>query len=155
MEKYITLTKTIEAPRERVWQAWVDEKQVQQWWAPDGFTNPVCEVNATVGGKIYIVMQGGENMGPFSNMKAPMEGVFTEVTEPEKLVFTNAALNAEGNHVLDGVTTVTFEEADGQTMLTVHTGAKGTAPGVEQMLGGMQQGWEQQLDKLAAFVKNN
>jgi uncharacterized protein YndB with AHSA1/START domain len=152
MEKYITLTKTIDAPRERVWQAWVDQAQVAQWWAPQGFTNPICEVNATIGGELYIVMQAGENMGPMSGMKAPMKGVFIEVVEHEKLVFTNIALDDGGNHLLEGVTTVMFEDLDGKTKLTVHTGAAGTAPGVEQMLGGMEMGWNQQLDKLAAFV---
>jgi uncharacterized protein YndB with AHSA1/START domain len=155
MEKYITLTRTINASVEQVWKAWVDEKQVAQWWAPNGFTTPLCEVDAKVGGKLYIVMQGGADMGPFSNLKAPMKGIFTEVVENEKLVFTNIALDDKGNHLLEGVTTVTFEDVAGSTKLTVHTGAKGTMPGVEQMLGGMEQGWNEQLNKLVGFVKGN
>jgi len=150
MEKYITLTRTIDAPVARVWQAWVDKHQLQQWWAPNGFTNPVCEVDAKVGGELHIVMQAGDGMGPMSGMKAPMKGVFTEVIEYKKLVFTNVALDESDNHLLEGVTTVTFEEMGDQTKLTVHTGAAGTAPGVEQMLGGMEQGWNEQLDKLSA-----
>lgn len=153
MEKYITLTRTIAAPRERVWQAWIDPKQLKQWWAPKGFTNPVCEADARVGGELNIVMQAGENMGPMSGMKAPMKGIFTEVVENEKLVFQNFALDEQGNHLLEGMTTVTFEDADDGTKLTVHTGAAGTAPGVEQMLGGMEQGWSEQLDKLGEFVR--
>lgn len=152
MEKYITLTRTIAAPVGRVWQAWVDQTQVQKWWAPNGFTNPVCEVDATVGGKLSIVMQAGDNMGPMSGMKAPMKGTFTEVVENKKLVFTNAALNEQGDAVLEGTTTATFEDLGGNTKLTVHTAAAGEAPGVEQMLGGMEQGWNEQLDKLGAFL---
>jgi len=154
MEKYITLTKTINVPVARVWAAWTDEKQVAQWWAPRGFTNPTCEVDAKVGGKIYIVMQAGDTMGPMSGMKAPMEGVFSEVVPNQRLVFTNIALGEKGEHLLEGVTTVTFEDAgDGNsTKLTVHTGAAGTAPGVDQMLGGMEQGWTEQLDKLGEFA---
>ncbi len=155
MEKYITLTKIIDAPRERVWEAWTNPDQVAQWWAPNGFTNPVCEVDAKVGGQIYIVMQGGEDMGEWSGMKAPIKGEFTEVAQNEKLVFTNNALDQEENIVLEGVTTVTFEDADGGTKLTVHTGAKGTGPHVEDMLNGMPAGWEQQLEKLVEFIKNN
>lgn len=153
MEKYITLTREISAPRERVWQAWVNQDEVAQWWAPDGFTNPVCEVDARVGGQINIVMQAGEHMGEWSGVKAPMKGEFTEVSEPEKLVFTNMALDQEGNTVLEGVTTVTFEDMNGGTSLTVHTGAKGDAPGVEQMLDGMPTGWNQQLDKLKNLLE--
>lgn len=152
MEKYVTLTRVISAPQERVWQAWVDPAQVAQWWAPRGFTNPTCEVDAKVGGKIYIVMQAGETMGPMSGMKAPMKGTFTEVVPNEKLVFTNAALDESGNRLMEGTTTVTFEARGDETNLTVHTGAAGTAPNVEQMLGGMEQGWNEQLDKLAEFL---
>jgi uncharacterized protein YndB with AHSA1/START domain len=154
MEKYITLTKTITASRERVWEAWVNQDQVQQWWAPNGFTNPVCEVDARVGGELSIVMLAGDGMGSMSGMKAPMKGVFTEVVENEKLVFTNIALDDNGNHLLEGLTTVAFEDLEGNTKLTVHTGAGGTAPGVEQMLGGMETGWNQQLEKLSKFLNS-
>ena len=152
MEKYITLTRDIDAPAERVWRAWVDEVQVKQWWAPKGFTNPVCTVDARVGSELYIVMQAGDNMGPMSGMKTPMKGTFTEVEENKKLVFTNIALDDKGNHLLEGTTTATFEDMGGKTKLIVHTGAEGTAPGVEQMPGGMEQGWSEQLDKLVAFL---
>src|SRR5579863_4560191 len=138
MEKYITLERKIDAPVDRVWRAWVDQDQVKEWWAPKGFTNPTCEVDAKVGGELYIGMQAGEDMGPMSGRKAPMKGVFTEVEENKKLVFTNMALGEKGEHLLEGVTTVTFEDDGGKTKLTVHTGAAGTAPGVEQMLGGME-----------------
>jgi uncharacterized protein YndB with AHSA1/START domain len=155
MEKYITQTKIIHAPRKRVWEAWIDQTQLAKWWAPDGFTNPICEVNAKVGGELYILMQADDDMGAYSNMKAPMKGVFTEVIENEKLVFTNIALDENGNHLLEGVTTVTFEDEDDKTKLIVHTGAKGTTQGVEQMLNGMEPGWKQQLDKLDVFIENN
>lgn len=152
MEKYITLTRMIDAPVSRVWQAWTDEKEVQVWWAPKGFTCPACVVDAKVGGALYIMMQAGNDMGSFSGMKAPMKGTFTEVVPNEKLVFTNIALDEAGNHLLEGVTTVTFKDVDGKTELVVHTGAKGMVPQAEQMLGGMEMGWNQQLDKLMAFV---
>ncbi len=152
MEKYITLTRTISAPVDQAWQAWVDAAQMRQWWAPKGFTNPVCEVDAKVGGALRIVMQAGDTLGPMSGMKAPMSGVFTEVVKNEKLVFTNVALDDHGTHLLEGLTTVTFKGGPEETTLTVHTGAAGTAPGVEQMLGGMEQGWNEQLDKLEGFL---
>lgn len=152
MEKYITLEKVINAPVEKVWHAWVDEKELAKWWAPLGFTNPVCTVDARVGGELYIVMQAGPDMGPMSNMKAPMKGTFTEIVPNEKLVFTNVALGPNDEHLLEGVTTVTFADVgDGKTKLTVHTGAKGDAPGVDQMLAGMPIGWDQQLEKLVGM----
>ena len=82
--KELTLTRVFDAPRERVWDAWTDPKLLAQWWGPQGFTSPVCEVDARPGGALLIHMSG---MG----MLAPMTGIFKEVVKPERLVFTNNA----------------------------------------------------------------
>jgi uncharacterized protein YndB with AHSA1/START domain len=147
-----TITRTYDAPREKVWRAWTDPKQLQQWWAPNGFSCPTAEVDASVGGELYIVMQAGENMGSMSGMKAPMKGVFTEVVENEKLVFSNNAIDEAGKVLLSGVTSVTFEDMDGKTKMTVKTSAEGDAPGTDMMLAGMEQGWNEQSDKLGTFL---
>lgn len=151
--KEITITRTLEAPRERLWQAWTDPKQLAQWWAPKGFTNPTVEIDARVGGELYIVMLAGEGLGEMSGMKAPMRGTFTEVVEPERLVFTNNALDEGGNVLLSGETSVTFEEEDGRTKMTVRTSASGEQPGTDMMLAGMEQGWNEQSDKLVGFLQ--
>lgn len=153
MERKLTITRVFDAPLAKVWSAWTDEQKVAQWWAPDGFTNPVCTVDAKVGGELNIVMLAGDTMGAMSGMKAPMKGVFTEVVENQKLVFTTIALDEAGNHLLEGVTSVAFEDENGKTKLTIETSAAGTAPGVEQMLQGMEPGWNQQIAKLGAFVQ--
>jgi uncharacterized protein YndB with AHSA1/START domain len=153
IHKEITVSRIIHAPVARVWQAWTDEKQVRQWWSPKGFTTPVCEVDARVGGAINIVMLGGEGMGQFSGMKAPMQGVFTEVIENKKLAFKNVALDEQGHHLLEGMTTVMFSDEDGQTKVTVETGASGEGEMVPAMLAGMEQGWNEQMDKLVEFLK--
>jgi uncharacterized protein YndB with AHSA1/START domain len=151
-EKWITITRIIDTPRERLWQAWTDEKQVREWWAPNGFTNPVCEIDAKVGGKIKIVMLAGDTLGSMSGMKARVQGVFTEVIENEKLAFINQAIDEHGNVMLEGTTEVTFEDDSGKTKVTVKTGAKGLVPQAPMMLAGMEQGWNEQMDKLEKFV---
>ena len=151
-KKEITVVRTYDAPREKVWQAWTDPEQLREWWAPRGFTNPTVEIDAKVGGELYIVMQAGDNMGAMSGMKAPMKGVFSEVVAPEKLAFSNEALDESGNVILSGETSVTFEDVGGKTKMTVRTGAEGDGPNVEMMLGGMEQGWNEQCDKLAEFL---
>ena len=80
----VTITRLINAPRQRVWKAWTDSKLLVQWWGPRGFTNPICEVEAKAGGRILIHMSG-------FGMLAPMSGTFTEVVENKRLVFTNNA----------------------------------------------------------------
>jgi len=52
------ITREFDAPRELVWKACTEAKQVAQWWGPHGFTAPICEWEARPGNKIYVVMRG-------------------------------------------------------------------------------------------------
>jgi uncharacterized protein YndB with AHSA1/START domain len=99
-----------------------------------------------VGGSLRIVMHG-----PDGN-DYPMKGVFREVKPPERLVFYNIAIDNDGNHLLEGETTVMLEEERGKTKLTLHTYAKGLVPLAPQMLAGMEAGWSQSFDKLGEVV---
>jgi uncharacterized protein YndB with AHSA1/START domain len=98
-------------------------------------------------------MLAGEGLGQMSGMKAPMKGVFSEVTPPEKLVFSNNAIDESGKVLLSGVTSVMFEDVGGKTKMTVKTSAEGTAPMTDMMLAGMEQGWNEQSDKLGAYLQ--
>ncbi len=153
-KKELTLTRTFDVPRERLWQAWTDPKELAQWWSPNGFTTPTVELDAKVGGKLYIVMLAGERLGAMSGMRAPIRGEFTEVVLNERLVFTNNALDEAGNVLLTGETAVVFEEVDGRTKMTVTTYAEGDGGNTAMMLAGMEQGWNEQADKLVAFLQN-
>ncbi len=46
----VIITRIIDAPRERVWEAFTDPKQVVQWWGPNGFTTTIHEMDVQVGG---------------------------------------------------------------------------------------------------------
>jgi uncharacterized protein YndB with AHSA1/START domain len=146
--KELTLTRIFDAPRARVWKAWTDPKLVAKWWGPQGFTIPVCEIDARPGGALLIHMSG-------FGMLAPMSGVFREVVEPERLVFTNNAFFEVPpvTPVIEGITTVTFTEMGNKTKVTVHNAILKAAPGAAQALEGMEPGWNQQLDKLAEFLR--
>ncbi|MDR3571600.1 MAG: SRPBCC domain-containing protein [Candidatus Pacebacteria bacterium] len=152
MKKEIMIARTFDASRERVWKAWTDAKELAQWWGPSGVTIPISEVDLRVGGALYIVMLAGKEMGPLAGQKWPMKGVFKEIVELEKLVFSSDALDETGNVLLSGKTTVTFEDEGGKTKLTVIASATGDAPGTEFMLQGMKPGWNQQLDKLGKVL---
>jgi uncharacterized protein YndB with AHSA1/START domain len=80
------------------------------------------------------------------------QGIYSEVTPPERLVFTNDAVDKDGKPLLKGFTTVTFEDHGGKTKLTLQTRAEGLVDFAPQMLKGMDQGWSQSLDKLAVHV---
>ncbi len=81
-----------------------------------------------------------------------MPGVFSEVVAPERLVFTNNAVDKDGNNLLEGVTTVTFAEQGGKTTITLRTHAIGRVPIAKQMLAGMEVGGTQSIDKLGELV---
>ena len=153
-KKELTLTRTFDAPRDLVFKAWTDPEMVAQWWGPRGVTNPTCEWEARPGGNIHIVMLAGEELGPMKGQEWPMTGEFKEVEEPEKLVFTGNAI-IEGKEVLQHLCTVTFDEKDGKTQMTVHIVVTRTTPEAAGPLSGMEMGWNQQLDKLGEFLQKN
>jgi uncharacterized protein YndB with AHSA1/START domain len=82
----------------------------------------------------------------------PMKGVFHEIVPPERLVFTATAVDHQGRTLLSSHTVVTFADENGKTRLTVEAKAVGIAEVSAQMLGGMDQGWSQSLDRLAERV---
>ena len=146
-EGTVEIVRAFNAPRALVWQAWTESKMMAQWLGPKHFTNPVCEVDARPGGKLRIVMRG-----PDGN-EYPCAGVFREVVAPERLVFTNNAVDKDGKILLEGLTTVTFAEHGGKTTMTLKTHTVGRVPLAKQMLAGMKAGWSQSIDKLQELVE--
>jgi len=145
-EATVTLTRVYDAPRDLMWRAWTDPKHMAQWFGPRGFTSSVPELDVRVGGNLRIVMHG-----PDGN-DYPMKGVFREVVPPERLVFSNIAVDNDGNHLLEGETTVILEAQGAKTKLTLRTYAKGLVPMAPQMLAGTEAGWSQSLDKMEELV---
>ena len=110
----VTIKRTFNAPRAKVFQAWVDPKQMAQWFGPKGFVNPVCELDVRPGGKLKIHMRGPDGT------IYPCHGTFRECVESERLVFTSQAIDDDGTVLIEALNTVTFADAGGQTALTVH-----------------------------------
>jgi uncharacterized protein YndB with AHSA1/START domain len=106
----------------------------------------VPELDARVGGNLRVVMHG-----PDGN-DYPMKGTFRELKAPERLVFTNIAIDNDGNHLLEGETTVTLTEAGGKTTMTMKSHAVGLVPIAPQMLAGMEAGWTQSIDKMQEML---
>jgi uncharacterized protein YndB with AHSA1/START domain len=141
----LILTRVLDAPRALVFKAWTDPKHLAQWWGPNGFTNPVCEVDLRPGGALLIHMHG-------FGVTYPMKGTFHEIVEPERLVFTASAVDDAGTAYLEVLNTVTFAERDGKTTLTLTARVVKTGPGATDALAGMDEGWNQSLDRLATHV---
>src|SRR5882672_4194304 len=139
-EGTVEIVRVFDAPRALVWQAWTDPKMMAQWFGPRHFTSPIVELDVRVGGTLRIVMRG-----PDGN-EYPMKGVFREVKALERLVFTNIAVDKDGHHQLEGLTTVIFAENNGKCTLTLKSHAVGRVPIAKQMLAGMNAGWTQSID---------
>lgn len=142
----LAMTRVFDAPRSLVWEAWTQPEHLAVWWGPADFTNPVCKVDARQGGAIRIDMRAPDGT------IYPMAGTFTELDPPERLAFLAAPLDAKGAKLFETLTTVTFADQGGQTLLTVSVQVLSKTPEAEMHLAGMQAGWTQSLVRLAAFV---
>jgi len=145
-EQELVLIRVFDAPRKLVFKVWTDPKCVAVWWGPHHFTNPVCELDARPGGAIRIHMRAPDGT------VYPMTGVFNEVVEPERIVFTSAALDAAGNPMFEVLTTVIFAEQGGKTKQTMRARVIKMTPQAAPYIAGMEQGWTQSLERLTAYV---
>jgi uncharacterized protein YndB with AHSA1/START domain len=146
LERELVITRIFDAPRSLVFKAWTDPEHMAQWWGPKGFTAPICEMEARTGGALRILMRGPDGA------EHPMTGVIREIVEPERLVFTNVAMDGDGKRLLEGVTTVTFADQGGKTKLTLRTRMVGLVADAARNLEGMEVGWTQSIDRLEVHV---
>jgi uncharacterized protein YndB with AHSA1/START domain len=144
--RQIVIERIVDAPPALVFQCWTDPKHLAAWWAPHGFTNPVCELDPRIGGTWRIVMRASDGT------EYPCHGVYQEIVPSERLVFTNIATDATGKPVLDGLTTVTFAEAGDKTKMTVRTGGIALVDYAVKYLEGMEIGWTESLERLDTQV---
>ncbi len=144
----LVLTRLIEAPREKHFRAWTNPDLLKQWFAPKPYTTPVAELDVRPGGANYIVMRSPEGQD------LPNRGVYLEVVENEKLVFTDAFISAWVPSEKPFMTvTLTFEDEGGQTRYTARVlhWTEEDRKAHEEM--GFHQGWGQCADQLADLVK--
>jgi uncharacterized protein YndB with AHSA1/START domain len=109
-EREFVVTRTVNGPARIVFEAWTKPELLERWWAPKSFPISLlsCEMDVRVGGRYRLVFgYEGSTMEFF--------GRYLEVTPPSRLVWTNDEGDDGGT-----VTTVTFEETGGKTLLGVH-----------------------------------
>ncbi len=145
-ERELVLTRTFNAPRRVVFKAWTDPKHMAQWWGPHGFTNPICELDARPRGAIRVDMRAPDGV------VYTMTGMYQEIVEPERLVFTSAALDENGDPLFEILNTVIFAEQGGKTILTLQARVVKTTARAAQYLAGMEAGWTQSLERLTALL---
>src|SRR6187549_2157549 len=105
-ERELVVTRTFDGPARLVFEAWSKPELFKRWWVPKsmGMTLQSCEMDVRTGGTYRLSF--GEGMDFF--------GRYIEVTPHSRIVWTNEEGGENGS-----VTTVTFEEKDGQTLLVM------------------------------------
>lgn len=153
--KEVTFERTYDAPVEAVWQAWTDPEKLKQWWGPNDVSIPECTVDLRVDGEFYIVMEAGEAMGPYKGTRWPMKATYTLIDEPAKLSYSSEAWT-EGDEEASKITQtaeLTLSEANGKTNMTLKVTILSTGPHAGAAVEGIQYGFNQQFDKLDAFLE--
>ena len=151
-ESVIAITRTFEAPRERVFKAWKDPERMKRWFGPKAFTTPVCKIAFHPGGVYHICMRSPDGRDYWC------KGVYREIVQLTRIVCSNYFSDAEGRHLpatshgmsaswpAETLVTVTFAEQAGKTKLSFRQ-TLGSAPANELEL--CRQGWSESFDKLA------
>ena len=143
----LVLTRLIDAPREALYRAWTDPEMLKQWFAPLPYTTPHAETDVRPGGASLIVMAGPDGR------EMPNRGVYLEVMPNEKLVFTDAFVEAWVPSPKPFMTVIlTFADEDGKTRYTarVRHWTKEDCEAHEKM--GFHHGWGICADQMTALV---
>ena len=110
-ERELVVTRTFNGPARIVFEAWTKPELIKRWWIPKstGMTLVSCEADVRIGGTYrFLIRQGDAEPMAF-------HGKYLEVTPHSRLVWTNDEGGDAGP-----VTTVTFEEKGGKTLLVMH-----------------------------------
>lgn len=143
MTNEITITRLIDAPRERVFDAWTDPAALDQWWGPQGFTTTTETIDIRPGGVWKYTMRGPDGV------EYPNLITYDAIDRPERITYSHGETEGRPD---DFHTTITFADEGGGTRITMTSVFK-SAEMRQQALGfGAVQGGHQTLDKLGEFV---
>ena len=136
-DRELVVTRTFDAPPRIVFKVWSDPDLFREWWVPKGAPMKLvgCDMDVSTGGKYRLQFEaGGQTMAFY--------GKYLDVVPNQRIVWTNDEGEEEG-----AVTTVTFEDRGGKTLLTYHE-IYPTAEALEEAMTGSAAGLSTQLDQL-------
>lgn len=155
----LVMTRTLNAPRALVFQAFAEAERLAQWWGPQGFDITVSRLEFRPGGVFHYLMSNADGFKMWGRF------VFREIVAPERIVWVNSFSDPDGGLSrapfgetipLEMLNTITLEERAGQTILTLHS-TPINATDEERatfaaMLGDMERGFGGTFDQLAAYL---
>ena len=141
--KSVRIERTFAAPISTVWSMFAEGEHFASWYGPQGATIPTADMDVTVGGKRRICMAMETPDGP---MEMWFAGEYVEIDEPNRLVYTEAMGDAEGNATSPATEVIVELTADGDSthMVLTHVGVPEDSPGA--------MGWQMAIDKLEAAL---
>jgi uncharacterized protein YndB with AHSA1/START domain len=142
-DRVLVITRVFDAPRELVFKAWIEPQHLVHWMGPRGFTSTVEHSDLRTGGAYRIHMLGPDGEVHWT------QGSFREIAEPERLVMAGSWADAQGNPTSpETLLTITFEEYEGKTRLTLHQALFESSTARD----GHRGGWNSSLDRLAEYL---
>lgn len=143
-DRQVVLSRLVEAPPAAVFPMWVEQRHLEKWWGPDGFSITIDEIDVRPGGRWRFTMHGPDGTD------YPNTIVYREVTPNERLVYVHGD-PSDPDPPFTGV--VTFEEMAGSTALSLRLvfESAGTRDLVVEKYNAVEGG-TQTLGRLAALV---
>jgi uncharacterized protein YndB with AHSA1/START domain len=140
-ERELVVTRTFNGPARIVFEAWTKPELLKRWWVPKsaGVSLLSCEADVRVGGR-YRFEFGHEASKPMAFF-----GRYIEVTPPSRLVWTND--ESDGG----AITTVTFEEKGGKTLLVMHELCP-SKEALDAVIAGMEGGMRETFEQLEELL---
>jgi len=138
----LVVSRLVDAPPALVFKAWTQQEHAARWWGPAGFTIESCRLEATLGGTYRVAMRSPEGT------VRTKRGTYREIVPPERLVFTYAWEDADGNPGHEMRITVTFELQGHQTLLTLRQTGFEDAPERDSHRGG----WTGCFERFAEYM---
>lgn len=147
-DRDLVLTRTIDAPPEKLYRAWTTPDLLKQWFAPLPYTTPSAELDVRAGGSCKVTMRSPEGV------EMPNPGVYLEVVENQRLVFTDAFTKAWEPSAKPFMTVIlTFEDiGGGKTKYTALVRHWSVADREAHEKMGFHVGWGICADQLAALA---
>lgn len=110
-DREIVGTRLFDAPRDLVFQMWIDPQHVGKWWGPNGFRITTHEMDVRPGGHWRFIMHGPDGTDYKNHV------IYIEIARPHRLVYKHVP--EPGTEFVGFETTVTFEDINGKTRLTM------------------------------------
>jgi uncharacterized protein YndB with AHSA1/START domain len=132
------MTRTFDAPRERVFSTLTDPEMIPRWWGPASLAARVDMMDIRPGGMWRFVQRSSDGS------EYAFKGVYHDVSAPERLVYTFEYEGMPGHVLLE---IVNLEEHDGKTTMTDTAVFQSVEDRDEAMKGGMEEGAVESMDR--------